>query len=332
MKLKHTTKFPVSVIIPMRNSETTILLTLESLLKQTYPIKEIIIVDNVSTDSSISIVKKYIAKNKKIPIRLLLNKENKGVGGSYNRGVKKAASDYVVLMHSDSKLDSENELSKLTAPFYKDKEVVATFSYNILPMKVWRTYNFWQKTLLVRALNYNKPGLNGKFDCVKKNVFKKIGGFNVEQYGHHIMVGADDSDLHMRLLKEGKTVATRAKVIHLHYLGKDYSIGDFFENRKLLANSYGRLLRLENIRLGFGGLKFLVKPALLILLFLPFLYPLNMVIFLSFIFWYYSRMYFSSETRLDPKIILLPFVTVILTILEVFWMIKAFLFLNKSNV
>jgi two-component system phosphate regulon sensor histidine kinase PhoR len=58
-------QFPVSVVIPMRNSETTILLTLNSLLKQNYPIKEILIVDNVSTDSSIAVVNDFIRKEKR---------------------------------------------------------------------------------------------------------------------------------------------------------------------------------------------------------------------------------------------------------------------------
>ena len=40
-------------------------------------------------------------------------KKNQGVASSYNNGIKKAKADYVVLMHSDSKLPTKNEVEKL---------------------------------------------------------------------------------------------------------------------------------------------------------------------------------------------------------------------------
>lgn len=323
---------PVSVVIPMRNSETTILETLESLRKQIYPISEILIVDNVSNDNSIATVNDYKKENVSIPIYLLRNKKNLGVGGSYNRGVKKARSEYIILMHSDSTLKTKNELSKLVKPFFSDSDVVATYSSIILPRRVWVTYNFWQKLLSARAVDKKQPGLNGKFDCISKKVYRNIGGFNVTQYGHHINVGADDADLHLRLAKKGKVIKAKSEVIHLHYLGSKYSLLDFIDNRRLLARSYGRLLRLENINLGSAALVFLIKPILVTLLLLPFMFPFNLIFMLIYVFWYYLKMYVTRETFLDPRIIVLPVITVVLTILEVYWMLIAFLFLNKSNV
>ncbi|MDO8269845.1 MAG: glycosyltransferase family 2 protein [Candidatus Levybacteria bacterium] len=323
---------PVSIIIPMRNSETTILETLKSLRKQTYPIAEIIIVDNVSSDNSVAVVGDYKKKFTNTPIYLLVNTKNRGVGGSYNRGVSKSTSNLVVLMHSDSTLRTTNELAKLVAPITKDKNVVATYSSIVLPRRVWVTYNFWQKLLSVRAVDKKQPGLNGKFDCISKKIYQDIGGFNITQYGHHIDVGADDADLHLRLARKGKVVEAKSEVIHLHYLGPKYSLLDLFDNRRLLARSYGRLLRLENIKLGFAALVFFIKPILVLLLVLPFMFPLNLILLLSYVFWYYSKMYVTRETLLNPRILLLPIVTVLLTLLEVYWMLKAFLFLNKSNV
>ena len=77
-KLKDPT---VSIVIPMKNSATTILKTLKSLAVQEYPIKEIIIIDNVSSDNSIEIVENYLKKSK-IPIILIKRKKNKGVFAS----------------------------------------------------------------------------------------------------------------------------------------------------------------------------------------------------------------------------------------------------------
>lgn len=319
---------PVSIIIPMRNSETTILKTLKSLRDQIYPIYEIVVVDNASIDKSVTVVDKYRNKYKKIPIKILKNSTNIGVGGSYNRGVANSKSQLIVFMHSDSMLETPRELNKLILPFKKDSKVIATYSSIILPRRVWATYNFWQKVLSCRAVDKKQPGLNGKFDCFLKSVFLKIGGFNVEQYGQHIEIGSEDADLHMRLLKVGRVVKAKSTVTHLHYLGNNYSIGELFKNRKLLARSYGRLLRLEHIKLGLPIFYFLIKPLLVLLLLIPYMYPANLLLITFYIFWYYYEMYKSEGTR-DIRIITLPFVTIILLICEVYWMSKGFLYFKK---
>ncbi len=69
---------PVSVIVPMRNSETTLLETLQSIEKQNYPVNEIIVIDNKSTDSSVKIANDYRIKSK-IFIKILINKVNNGL-------------------------------------------------------------------------------------------------------------------------------------------------------------------------------------------------------------------------------------------------------------
>ena len=52
----------VTIIIPTFNSEKTLQLCLESIRKQTYKNIDVIVVDNYSTDSTVSVAKKYGAK------------------------------------------------------------------------------------------------------------------------------------------------------------------------------------------------------------------------------------------------------------------------------
>jgi len=56
--IKKISEEAVTIVLPMRNAETTVLLSLQSINKQTYPIREVIIIDNVSSDNSIEIVRK----------------------------------------------------------------------------------------------------------------------------------------------------------------------------------------------------------------------------------------------------------------------------------
>src|SRR5581483_2436938 len=166
MQTKQKELLPVSVVIPMRNSKTTVLLTLKSIISQTYPASEIIVVDNASSDDSVGIVEGF-AKTSKIPIRVIKRSKNKGVGASYNFGVKKTSSKLVIFMHSDSSLPTKHEIAKLVAPLLANETIVATFPRVILPEEVWNSYTFWQKCLFARAVGKESPGFNGKFDSIR---------------------------------------------------------------------------------------------------------------------------------------------------------------------
>ena len=339
-RLKKIVLFSVSVIVPMRNSATTILHTLESITKQKYPIKEIIIVDNVSSDNSVELVKQYKIQSK-IPIKLVVRKENKGVGASYNLGMKSVTSSYVIFMHSDSSLFSNHEVEKLTEPFRKDSEVVASYPKVVLPENVWNTYNFWQKCLFTRAVGKESPGFNGKFDCVKKEVFLKICGFDDENFGEDIGIGGEDADLYLRLESQGKIAMSKAKVIHLHYLGSKYKLADWIRNRKLLARTYGRLIRFRGKSLPFkthgkglliplGILNFMIKPTLAVLPFIPNLHLFGVVLLIIYAFVNSKKMYTTLSTLINPRILLLSFIDIFLVYYETFWMIQAFLFVKRK--
>ena len=138
----------VSVVVPMLNSFSTILLTLKSIFEQKYPIAEIIIIDNASDDDSVIKVKEFQRTNRKISIRLLTNKVNRGVGTSYNTGIKCAKTSYVVCMHSDSVLPTKNEFNRLIEPMCSNPAIVATYSYIITPREVWEKFPFGKNVYL----------------------------------------------------------------------------------------------------------------------------------------------------------------------------------------
>lgn len=338
---KYSSLIPVSIIVPMRNSETTVLHTLKSISDQRFPIKEIIVVDNVSSDNSIEIVEEY-KKKSRIPINIIKRKENKGVGASYNLGVRNATSPYVIFMHSDSSLPTDKELKKLTEPLRRDANVVGSYSFNILPQEVWGTYNFWEKRQQVRVVGKENPGFNGKFDCVRRKTFLKIGGFDDENFGEDIGIGGEDADLYLRLESQGKIALSKAKVIHLHYLGGDYALFDWIKNRKLRARTYGRLIRSRRgnlplstrgrgLSIPLGVLVFLVKPILTVIPFLPYLHVYGLLLLVAYAFLNSKKMYTTLDTVTNPRIILLPFIDIFLVYYETFWMLEAF-FLGRRRV
>lgn len=100
----------VSIIIPVYNVEKYIGECLESILEQKDISMEIICIDDVSSDHSISIIREYASKDSRIVI--YQNKVHRGVSYSRNTGLEYAEGDYIFFMDADDKL-KENALSDL---------------------------------------------------------------------------------------------------------------------------------------------------------------------------------------------------------------------------
>ena len=89
----------ISIIIPNYNKEKYIEKCVDSVLKQSYMPKEIIIVDDCSTDNSRRIIEKLTKENE--TIKLIYPKTNGGVSKARNLGLQNACYDYVTFIDSD---------------------------------------------------------------------------------------------------------------------------------------------------------------------------------------------------------------------------------------
>lgn len=91
----------VSIIIPMYNSEETIIKSISSVLNQDYRDIEIIIVDDGSNDNSYNIVNLYIHE-KKIQDKIkLIKQENRGPSAARNKGISISKGKYIAFLDSD---------------------------------------------------------------------------------------------------------------------------------------------------------------------------------------------------------------------------------------
>lgn len=89
----------ITAIIPVFNGERFLGETLQSLLRQSEPFEEIIIIDDGSTDATPSIVEKWRTEHSRIRYVPLDN--NRGVSHARNTGVKLARSEWCLFMDSD---------------------------------------------------------------------------------------------------------------------------------------------------------------------------------------------------------------------------------------
>ena len=89
----------VSVIIPNYNYAHYVGAAIESVLNQTYPDIEIVVVNNGSTDNSLEVLSKYAGKI------CLVNQENLGQSGSRKSGLNSATGDYIAFLEADDTWD-----------------------------------------------------------------------------------------------------------------------------------------------------------------------------------------------------------------------------------
>ncbi len=87
----------ISIIIPLFNKGKFISEAINSILSQTHPYWEVIVVDDGSTDNGPEIVKSF----KDSRIRLILGGENKGVSATRNRGIKEAKYEWIAFLDAD---------------------------------------------------------------------------------------------------------------------------------------------------------------------------------------------------------------------------------------
>lgn len=317
-------QLPVSIVMSMRNSSSTIIPCLEGLASQAYPIAEIIVIDNVSVDDSAAKVVAF-AKRCTIPLRLVRQTVDGGIGGSYNMGAALAEAPLLILVHSDGGFPTTHEVEKLTAPLCEDPAVVAAYPKLLMPRDVWARFPFWQKCLFARAVDRERPSMCGKFDCVRREVFLRVGGYDTRRFTANCGYGGEDADAHHRIARVGRVVASEAQVIHLHDLSRNYGLRTLFVTRKLLARTYSKVLRFQGLRPTAGKLLFFVRPALAVIPFVPHLFWAGVGLLGAFSLANSWRMYTTRSTLLNPRILLLPFVDSALVYHETFWFVEGLL-------
>ena len=112
----------VSVVMAVYNAERFLLEAIQSVIDQTYDNYELIVVDDASTDKTMSLLRDCQTTNPKILIKQLEN--NSGAGISRNEGIKLASGDIIAFLDSDDKWLPEKLEKQVDYMLENDCEVV----------------------------------------------------------------------------------------------------------------------------------------------------------------------------------------------------------------
>ena len=98
----------ISIVTVCYNSETTIRDSIESVLSQSYPDIEYILVDGASSDGTMNIIREYGNK-----IANVVSELDKGIYDAMNKGIRLATGDFVGILNSDDVFASTNTIADL---------------------------------------------------------------------------------------------------------------------------------------------------------------------------------------------------------------------------
>lgn len=184
----------ISIITPVYNSSKYIEQTINSVLNQTYQNWEWIIVDDLSTDKSIEIVKKYLSVDNRI--KLISSNINMGSGPARNVAIKNSTGKYLAFLDSDD-LWHKNKLS-VHIKFMQEND--SAFSYT--------SYNYIDEkgNLINEAYHVAKHKINYKFLLKKTDIGCLTVIYDVEKIGKMYMPDLrrkQDYALWLGILKRG---------------------------------------------------------------------------------------------------------------------------------
>ncbi len=220
-------KLEISIIIPSYNGKNLLEKHLPSIVKASKKHKdvmEIIVVDDGSTDNTISFLKRAYPD-----IKTVLLKNNQGFINAANSGVQKSKSRLILLLNNDIKVDI-NFIEPLVRHFYKHKNLFAVTSKSLINYLGKKntiesiSKGIWQNGMFVieqpclknpnysiksTSTNFHASGGFSVFDRIK---FLSLGGFDNLYYPFYL----EDVDISYRAWKEGWKIFYEPESIVYH--------------------------------------------------------------------------------------------------------------------
>lgn len=187
----------VSVVIPAYNEEKWIASCIKSVLRDTYPHKEIIVVDDASTDGTSEILKQ-------LPIKVIRNEKSVGPSSARNIGVKEAKGEIIVFIDAHCIVEDSNWIQRFLQ-FFQNPKIGAVGGYFKRKESKWgRPSKLGKSPPSPRRL---VKSANGAY---RKVVFEQVGGFDP------LIEWGGDAALTYKVLRSGWKVVHSRDIMVIH--------------------------------------------------------------------------------------------------------------------
>lgn len=182
----------ITVVIPTYNRATYLPGAIESVIRQTRPPKEIIVIDDGSIDTTPEIMKRYPQ------ITYIHNTDNRGVSAARNTGWKMAKTNWIAFLDSDDEWDKkklEAQINYLnTHPYY---EIIQSQELWIRNGKHLNQKKYHQKQAgFIWNLSLERCMISPSSVLLKKSILEKYNGFD------ETLPACEDYDLWLKITRE----------------------------------------------------------------------------------------------------------------------------------
>lgn len=185
----------ISVIMGIYNCENTLKQSIESVIKQTYKNWELIICDDGSTDNSLKLAQKYEKIDKRI--KVIENKENKGLAYSLNRCLEVAEGEYIARFDGDDICLPERFEKQIDYIEKNNFEFIGSCAKCFDENGVWGEIN--PKENPDKFDIFNNSVFIHPTIFIRTEVMKNVGGYTVSP----ITYRTEDYDLYGKLYANG---------------------------------------------------------------------------------------------------------------------------------
>ena len=207
----------LSIIIPCYNELATIDAIIDAVNAAPYPNKEIIIVDDCSTDGTLDRLKLNIQGSGRVS-QVLFHPFNQGKGAALRTGIAAATGDIVVIQDADLEYDP-NEYPRLIEPILNHRADVV-FGSRFLGGDAHRVLYFWHRvgngflTLLSNMFtNLNLTDMETCYKAFRREIIQKIK-IEENRFGFEPEITAKIAKLNCRIYEVG-----------ISYYGRTYDEG-----------------------------------------------------------------------------------------------------------
>jgi biofilm PGA synthesis N-glycosyltransferase PgaC len=172
----------VAILVPVHNEEKTIRLKLQNLSIVKYPVEKIetVIVNDASTDNTLTEISRYIAHNPSLKINVFDGKEHLGKTECLNRALKSVNADIVIISDADCFWPSDILLKAL--PYLSDPNVGAITARELLlnPQGSWVTVGEQFYDSIVQSIRIGESKMHstiffqGGFAAYKRDIVNEF--------------------------------------------------------------------------------------------------------------------------------------------------------------
>jgi glycosyltransferase involved in cell wall biosynthesis len=233
-------------------TEDFIFRAISSMLCQTYPIREFVIVfDNPERQDIISTVKQFVLLHNEIEWQLIVNEKNKGLAASLNRGIRSSKYQYIARMDADDESLPDRLKDSVHLMLEKKVEFIATKVLRVdeegepLQEQVELPIKHIQFPLSVQG----NRCVGMYVCCVKhptwlfsKSVWEAVGGYREELFA------SQDYDFLLRAFRAGYDIATTS-TIGLRYTVRDNSVSGQYKSEQVFLVTYIHFYMNHNLHL-----------------------------------------------------------------------------------